>query len=285
MDSFIPQKTEGILDNKFKPEDSQRLHEMAAEKKDALEMALELMKEGVPMSDIPIENYEALLKMYNEKVLNMNDISNEENEQFKNLFSSTREKYLKFSNIIDSLHNKKHNDLAEELSFVAEIIIDDQLKTAQYETYDLLDMPMQQNHAIQKETTPEDEEDNDEPIVDVKEIEHLTDKLQSVLDAMGEDLDPELISFAKKIAKEILDAFEILSSEEIPEETENIPSEEIPQENIAPPVPEQIQQNIAAKIMKPTIKLAQISQYLDENNDKRFKDIDSVLDLLYKIIN
>lgn len=281
--------------NKFnqnnKQENYKNLHEIAVEKKDVLEMALALMDKNVPMAEIPIDNYEELLKMYNEKVLNINNISDDENEKFKKLFSSPDEKYIKFSNIINSLHEKNQGDLVEELSILAEIIIKNQIKTAQYETFDLLDMPQgQQNYPPAPENSPEisqeetiPEDDDDEPIIDVKEIEHLTDKLQSVLDAMGEDLDPELISFAKKISKEILDAFETLASDETPEESENISTENIPQENIIHP--EQIQQNVAAKIMKPTIKLAKMSQSLDENNNKMFKEIDSVLKLLYKIIN
>lgn len=291
MDNFGPKKFEGILDNIIKPDESDKLHEIAIEKRDTLQMARELMGKGIPMKDIPIDDYDKLSRMYKEEILHEREISESDR-----LYSSTAEKYLKFSNVINSLSNKNQDDLVEELSALAEIIIDNQIKTSQYETYDLSDIPMQQNipspeapiENIEEEPIPDDDDD-DEPIVDVKEIEHLTDKLQSVLDAMGEDLDPELINFAKKIAKEILDAFETLASDEIPEDDEITPPEEIPQENIAleqtPVVPEQIQQNIAAKIMKPTIKIAQISQYLDENNDKRFKDLDVVLNLLYKILN
>lgn len=116
---------------------------------------------------------------------------------------------------------------------------------------------------VQPENTENITDDDIEDPISPKDIDHLLDKLESVIDAMGDDFDPDLIPVSKKILKELLEKFDsIHNSNEIQE-----------QQYIEPPNTPSI-----ANFTNSLIKLSQIADRLEDlGESESVQQIDQML--------
>ncbi len=150
----------------------------AASSTDKLEIANKLLEFGIPMNEIPINDLDKLMKMYNEIILNLSP-EEENNETFKSLFSSNIcSKLAHISNFVES---KGFFKIADHIDNMMEEEIDDE-------------------EDIIEEVTP-------------KDFEEILDKLQSIIDISGDSIDPDLIPILKKYLLELFEKFDELQKQ------------------------------------------------------------------------
>lgn len=265
----------------------------AASNLSKIDMAMELMRVGVPISDIPMDNMELLTKMFQEHK-DTPSLSPEEELEFKKLFSPGLDKFSRFSNISKSLDNKGHADLADDIEKLSHIILAYELEKS--ELVPELDMdvsylsnetPSLTNNIPSDKINNEDIDDQEieDNIITPKDIDALLNKLESVMDVMGDDFDPDMIPIAKKILKEISDSFDKIDDnykDEILPENDNIPTEQtlpIPETNS---LPISVPKSTVASIVNSTIKIAKIADNL-ENKPTKQHLVNDINDIIYNI--
>jgi len=230
-----------------------------------LEMALALMKAGIPINQIPIDDQTELTKMYETNVLKMDINSNsEEQKVLKQLFSSNIDKHIKLSKIIDSLDNKGYIQLADRLEHIANLMDISHAKYALTPTMDISYLSDEPQKLLEPEIPDEEIEDEITP----KDINNLLDKFEAILDASGDEFDPDLLPIAKKVLLEILDKFEKIEKQS--EETEEQPEIQYKTPQIA-------------HIAKSMTKLSNIAD--QSKNQNIINDIDFIINNYAKILN
>jgi signal recognition particle GTPase len=150
------------------------LQQDSASSIDKLDIAKKLLELGVPMTEIPINDLDKLMKMYNEQILNLSP-EEEEDETFKSLFSSNI--CSKLANVSNFIESKGFFKIADHIDNMMEEEIDEDI--------------------IEEEVTPKDFED-------------ILDKLQSIIDISGDSFDPDLIPILKKYLLELFKKFDEL---------------------------------------------------------------------------
>lgn len=266
--------------------------------KDRMGMMLALLKAGMPMDEIPTNDFEALKALYDDKILGIQagQFSPEENETFQNLLSSSQ-KQEKFASIIDSLDSKGHVDLADDVEKIAKLVLSYDLSNKyafmpEMETSYLSGEPQpialpQEQQQLEEQLEPEISDEEIEDEIAPKDIDGLLNKLEAIMDAMSDEFDPDLLPIAQKIAREIVEKLEKINvfpeEETIPEEV--MPEEEIPQEqapiepSLAPGTP------AIASILRSTIKLAQTAEDLENTQYNNISEgIDDLILDVQKLI-
>lgn len=218
------------------------------------EMIQELMNQGIPLQNIPMDNLPALQQLYDQVVhdINPGDFSPDEQQRIQTLLSSNNNITIKLAGLINFLDMNQNFNLADKIeketrkvlaatSFEPKYALFPELdiKSLAGEPQDLMPQAPIEEAPIEEPLEPEIPDEEIEDVISPKDIDALLDKLEAVMDAMGEDFDPDLVPFAKKILTELLDKFEQIDSSGATEEiSEGIP-EEIPEEMPAEmPLPE-----------------------------------------------
>lgn len=265
---------------------------------DRMKMALELMRKGKHMSEIPIDDMQALKAMYDVTLAENTGLMDEPDEQeFQRLFSTSSRKYTRIAAIVQSLEVQGEYQIADKLEKTANEFLPE--LGSDMSALNLAGEPQQipqQAPADQgfNEAVEDEEPEEIEEVVTPKDIDSLLSKLESVMDAMGDDFDPDLIPVAKKIVKELLSKLDSIETvDETAENEENAAEEEaaiLDAEEATPttPAPETPSYTPAlANITKSSIKLAQVAENLDISNKYQYliNEIDDLLSDLHLLSN
>ena len=283
-----------------------------------IEMALAIMGKGIPIDAKLLKDPKALKELYEKVILGQepNPTTPDENDIFRGIMqglpgtpsdeiTEAKNLFSRLMKIARQVDYKGAVDLADGI---------DRVITAQFESYqpnyevaDLLTPPVAtpaatppgQEEMLEPDPSLEDE-DFEENIVSPKDLDDLVNKLESVLDAAGEDFDSDLIAIAKKIIKEIAEKLDQVNvvPEEVAAPEEAIATEEASPSNKtgADKFHEQLMadlgqseqpglpQTAVAHILTSTVKLAMQAEKFDvEDKDKSLLidslilDIDSLL--------
>jgi hypothetical protein len=273
-----------------------------------IDMALALMENGITIDVKLLRDPKALKELYEEVVLGQkfNPTTSDENDIFQGIMQglpdTPSDAILEAKNLFSRLMK-----IARQVDYKGAVDLADgidRIITAQFETYQPdyetseLAVPQTatspalpaQEEMLEPDPSLEDE-DIEENIVAPKDIDDLVNKLEAVLDAQNDEFDPDLLPVTKKIIKELADKIEQVDT--APEEPvisdENPPSDqggtdsfhEQLKAELGQSEQQVLPQTAVANILKSTVKLAHISEVL-ENTE--FKNISQYInDLMLDI--